>query len=185
MGFPLPASEAAKLAALPAPAGTPTPPPIGRGVAAAAAAARADWLPDDTERWLTDYPLPATFIWNGTRAYPRYRVKFGYGYWLRTAGPYHAALRGLFVLCHEILAACEIMPTQEQLAALLTRHRDRQGTLTLSAEDTAPAAALNPAEDVPGAPAPSPHSAPAVASSRPHPAQTQPTPTGDPDACPF
>jgi hypothetical protein len=124
---------------------------LGRGMARAALEA---WTPDDTERWLTDYPLPATFQWNGTRAYPRYTLKKGYGFWLRTAGPYHAALRGLFVLCHEILAGLPVgnpMPTPDQLAALLQKQAGRQAVLQLSAEDLAPPQTLNPAENTPSA----------------------------------
>lgn len=127
--------------------------PVGQGMARAAAAA---WTRDDTEHWLTDYPLPADFKWNGARAYPKYRLKKGYGQWLRTAGPYHAALRGLFVLCHELLAALrpgvDPMPSPEQLAALLARHAGRQGTIQLSAEDLAAPQSSNPAEDTPATP---------------------------------
>ncbi len=151
MSFRIPEAQAAKLAALDIPG-------VGRGMAAAQILA-TDWTPDDTERWLTDYPLPATFKWNGERAYPVYKLVAkhkdgrlkGYGFWLRTAGPYHPALRGLFVLCHEILSGLrpglDPMPSQEQLAALLLKHAGRQ--LTLSVEDMAPPQAAHPAENVP------------------------------------
>ncbi|MCM2304076.1 MAG: hypothetical protein NDJ72_05195 [Elusimicrobia bacterium] len=98
------------------------------------------WTLDDTERWLTDYPLPATFKWNGERAYPRYTLKKGYGFWLRVAGQYYPALRGLFALCHEVLAALrpgvDKMPSGEQLAALVQAW-DRSKELPLTADDLA------------------------------------------------
>jgi hypothetical protein len=125
--------------------------PKAPGMAVAAAAAAA-WSYDDTERWLTDYPLPAAFMWNGTRAYPRYNLKKGYGFWLRTAGPYHPALRGLFMLAHEILYQIPVgqsMPSGDELAALLLRQVGRQAALPLSAEDQAAPAATNPAENTP------------------------------------
>lgn len=165
MAFVLPASEAAKLDAI-------RPVVVGQGMAAAAVA-RSDWLPEDTENWMTDYPLPATFIWNGERAYPRYRLKKGYGQWLRTSGQYYPALRGLFRLCHEILASCEIMPTRDQLAALVDRQNGRAEPLPMFPEDMATPAAVNPAEDAPGS------------AAAPQPTQTQRTPSGNPDDCPF
>lgn len=148
MAFTIPAREADKLDR------------IGQGIAAAASA-RADWTIEDTEHWLTDWPLPATFMWNGTRAYPRYTLKKGYGQWLRTAGPYHAALRGLFMLCHQTLAALrpgvDRMPAPEQLAALLLRQQRPAEDLPWSAEDKAAIApgAMNPAENAPSAHEPS------------------------------
>ncbi len=122
---------------------------------AAAAAAAADWTVDDTERWLTDYPLPASFMWNGTRAYPRYTAKKGYGFWLRTAGPYHPPLRGLFMLCHRVLAGLrpgvDPMPSGEQLAAMLIANPRTDKELPWSDEDKRSIApgTLNPAENVP------------------------------------
>lgn len=98
------------------------------------------WSRDDTERWLTDWPLPSDFIFRGAVAWPRYRAKFGYGQWLRTAGPYHAALRGLFLLIHEILAQIPVghaMPTTDQLVARIREAESTQGELPLSAEDVA------------------------------------------------
>lgn len=113
------------------------------------------WLPEDTERWLTDYPLPATFVWNGTRAYPRYTLKKGYGFWLRTAGPYHPALRGLFALCHQILASLrpgvDKMPSGTQLAEELQRYAGQQIELPAMPEDFAAPLAQNPAENAPSA----------------------------------
>lgn len=112
------------------------------------------WTLDDTERWLRDYPLPATFKWNGTRAYPQYALKKGYGFWLRKAGQYYPPLRGLFALCHEILASLrpgiDAMPSGEDLAALLPKWRDR-GELPLIAEDmeTAKPGTPHPGENAP------------------------------------
>ncbi len=162
-------------ASLPAPENA-KPDKIGQGIAAAAQA-RTDWRIEDTEAWLTDYPLPATFKWNGTRAYPRYTAKKGYGFWLRTAGPYHPALRGLFMLCHHVLAGLrpgvDLMPTPEQLAALLVSQQRPAEQLPWSAEDRATIApdALNPAENVPSPPDPSCN-----------PAATQRQPSGNPAA---
>ena len=161
MAFALPAREAAKLDAVKAT-------PIGRGMARAAGV-NAGWRIDDTERWLTDWPLPATFKWNGTRAYPSYKLVAkdkegrlkGYGFWLRTAGPYHPALRGLFMLCHSTLAALrpgiDPMPSGEQLAALLLKQQRPPEDLPWSEEDKATIApgALNPAENVPSPSEPS------------------------------
>lgn len=100
------------------------------------------WEREDTERWLKDYPLPADFSWNGEAARPRYQLKEGYGFWLRTAGPYHPALRGLFKLIHEILAEKSAVgaraPTPEELAAELTAYAALQGTLGLE-DDELPA----------------------------------------------
>ncbi len=183
MAFTIPATEAAKLDAVKLPA------PIGRGMAAAAVAdARSDWLVGDTERWLTDYPLPATFKWNGSRAYPSYTLVAkdehgklkGYGFWLRTAGPYHPALRGLFMLCHRTLAGLRTgvdpMPSGEQLAALLVRQQRPAEDLPWSAEDRAVIApgGRNPAENVPALAEPSDN--PTETQSKP--GANPPRPTG-------
>lgn len=126
---------------------------IGQGQAAAQEGAAA-WTPDDTERWLTDYPLPATFKWNGERAYPRYALKKGYGFWLRTAGPYYPALRGLFGLCHEILSTLrpgiDPMPNGEHMAALLEGW-DRSKELPFTDADwaTIKPGATHPGENAP------------------------------------
>lgn len=107
------------------------------------------WTREDTERWLNDYPLPKDFTFCGERVWPRYRLKKGYGFWLRTSGPYHPALRGLFGLCHEFLAEIpvgEAMPYPEQLAARITECESRQGELVLAPEDTAEPEKHNPAE---------------------------------------
>lgn len=112
--------------------------PSAAATAAPGAAAGTIWTHDDTERWLTDYPLPATFRWNGERAYPRYTLKKGYGFWLRVAGQYYPALRGLFAICHEILASLrpgiDPMPDGEQLAARV-QSWTKAGELPLTAED--------------------------------------------------
>jgi hypothetical protein len=96
------------------------------------------WEREDTERWLNDYPLPADFTWHGEIAWPRYELKHGYGQWLRTAGPYHVALRGLFTLVHDLLAAVPegaAMPGPEDLAAQLRALESVPETLGLGLED--------------------------------------------------
>jgi len=106
------------------------------------------WDRDDVERWLNKYPLPADMMFGGEKVWPRYQLKKGYGFWLRTAGPYHKALRGLFGLVVEIIQAVPVgkpMPTPEELQILVSNHERAQGTLTFSAEDLAPAAPVNPA----------------------------------------
>lgn len=98
------------------------------------------WEREDTERWLNDYPLPADFTWRGEKVWPRYQVKHGYGQWLRTSGPYHVALRGLFALVHDLLAAVPAgaaMPAPEDLAAQLRALETVQGTLGLEADEPA------------------------------------------------
>lgn len=100
------------------------------------------WSRDDTEKWLTDWPLPGDFTFHGEIAWPRYRAKFGYGQWLRTAGPYHVALRGLFLLIHEILAQIPVghaMPTTDQLVAKIREIESSQTELPFSSEDLADA----------------------------------------------
>lgn len=100
------------------------------------------WNADDVERWLNDFPLPADLEFNGEKVWPRYRLKKGYGFWLRTSGPYHRALRGLFNLVVQIIQAVpvgKIMPTPEQLAEQIRAHQAAQGVLVFSIEDNAPA----------------------------------------------
>lgn len=128
----------------------------------------SDWTPDDTERWLSDYPLPRDFVFpplpvdvrpvlegvdpgepNQARAWPLYTAKKGYGFWLRTAGPYHKPLRGLFALAHEILASLPVgarMPGPEELAKLITEAAKGGQELPLTSYDNAPAQASNPAD---------------------------------------
>lgn len=92
------------------------------------------WTREDTEAWLNDWPLPNDFVWNDQKVMPLYQTKKGFGFWLRTAGPYHKPLRGLFALCHEIMAEIPLgqnMPSPEELAALLHDHAARQGDLPL------------------------------------------------------
>jgi len=99
------------------------------------------WSREDTERWLNDWPLPADFTFRGEKVWPRYTLKKGYGFWLRTAGPYHPAVRGLFAHCHEILAGIRIgeaMPSAEQLAAKLREAELSQMEIPLTPEDLAP-----------------------------------------------
>jgi hypothetical protein len=85
-----------------------------------------NWTKDQTERYLTNYPLPAEFVWCGRLVRPSHRtLKKGYGFWLRTT-PYH---RGLFAACHAVLETCEILPTGEELAEAVTRGVGQQTTL--------------------------------------------------------
>ena len=110
------------------------------------------WDRTDTERWLNDYPLPADFTFHGERVWPRYQLKKGYGFWLRTAGPYHPALRGLFALIHELLAAIPVgqaMPTPEELASRVRAWEALQAELPLTEEDNAePTSQQHPAARV-------------------------------------
>lgn len=96
------------------------------------------WTDEDVERWLNDWPLPKDFVWRGEVVYPRYQLKHGYGQWLRTAGSYHPALRGLFRLCCSVIQALPTgapMPSPEALAALLRPHEPKeQAGLELDAE---------------------------------------------------
>lgn len=127
-----------------------------------------DWTPDDTERWLTDYPLPRGFVFpplpadvrpvvegrdpgepNQAVAWPLYTAKKGYGFWLRTAGPYHKPLRGLFALAHEVLAGLPVgapMPSPEEHAARITERARGNPSLPFTFEDNAPAQGTNPAD---------------------------------------
>jgi hypothetical protein len=96
-----------------------------------------NWEREDTERWLNDYPLPAGMTFRGEKVWPRYQLKKGYGFWLRTAGPYHPALRGLFALLHELLAAVPVgqpMPLPELLAERVRAWEGRQAELPLTDE---------------------------------------------------
>jgi hypothetical protein len=113
------------------------------------------WDRDDTERWLSDYPLPRTMTFRGEIVWPSYHLKKGYGFWLRTAGPYHKQMRGLFVLIHEFLSAVptgQPMPTSEILADRVRAWEQMQAELPLSDEDQAAPASTNPASgpDEPG-----------------------------------
>jgi hypothetical protein len=111
----------------------------------------AAWTREDVERWLTDYPLPANFTYNGARAYPRYRLRCGYGQWLRTAGPYHAALRGLFGLVCDIIIGWPVgqpLPTPDELAQKIREAAAAQGELIFSEEDLArPSGLRHPDEE--------------------------------------
>lgn len=99
------------------------------------------WTPDDVERWLNDFPLPKDLRFRGEIVWPRYQLKKGYGFWLRTAGPYHVAFRGLFNLIVQIIQAVPVgkaMPNAEQLADQIRAHEAAQGVLVFTAEDNAP-----------------------------------------------
>lgn len=100
------------------------------------------WDDDDVERWLSDFPLPPDFTWRGEVVYPRYQLKHGYGQWLRTAGSYHPALRGLFRLVCEIIQGLPVgapMPSSAELVAALKRYEAAQAPLPLE-EGPAPGA---------------------------------------------
>lgn len=95
------------------------------------------WTRDDTERFLTKYPLPPDFTYRGAVVRPRYNLKKGYGFWLRTT-PYH---QGLFERAHEILALLVTLPSPAQLAHLINEAVKAEGTqeaLPLAIEPTPP-----------------------------------------------
>lgn len=75
----------------------------------------APWDLDDTERYLTDFPLPNDFTWRGRAVVPRYRISKGYGFWLRTT-PYHP---GLFEAVHRFIARCEHLPAPVEMAVAM------------------------------------------------------------------
>lgn len=109
-----------------------------------------NWTREDTERWLNDFPLPADMVFRGERVWPRYRLKKGYGFWLKTAGPYHKAMRGLFALVHQFLEVVPVgqeMPSPEILADKVRAWEELQAELPLTDEDQAAPGATNPAED--------------------------------------
>jgi hypothetical protein len=108
------------------------------------------WDREDVERWLNDNPLPADMEFRGARVWPRYALKKGYGFWLKTAGPYHPALRGLFGLIVEIIQAIPVghpMPTAMQLMQRVKAWESMQLDLPLTDDDRAACAGDNPAED--------------------------------------
>lgn len=101
----------------------------------------SNWTDEDVEKWLNDWPLPADFTWGGEKAWPRYTLKHGYGQWVRTAGSYHPALRGLFRAVCDLLQAWPVgkdLPTPEQLAAELTAGQAVTDSLGLELDETAP-----------------------------------------------
>ena len=87
------------------------------------------WEKADTMAWLSKYPLPPTFMWEGRLVRPTYRIKGGWGKWLAET-PYHP---GLFELIHEIIVGMgEALPTPEELQEKLReieRVRNAQGEL--------------------------------------------------------
>jgi hypothetical protein len=81
-----------------------------------------------TEGWLNDYPLPCEFVWldrygKARRVLPTYRIKGGYGKWLRET-PYFP---GLFEEIHHIIALTpsDTVMTPEWLATQLDARRPR------------------------------------------------------------
>lgn len=86
------------------------------------------WSLDETEMYVTKWPLPADFVWRGRVVRPQHRtLKKGYGFWLRTT-PYH---RGLFAACHRVLEVCEVFPTGHELAAAVLAQEKAQLGLAL------------------------------------------------------
>lgn len=103
------------------------------------------WTPEDTQRYLTEHPLPPAFRWqhrDGGEAVvaPTYRLTGGYGKWLRET-PY---FQGLFEEIHAILARlgnADQLPTPDALATQLTaarRARGQQQTLPINPQPTSP-----------------------------------------------
>ena len=103
------------------------------------------WTADDTERFLSQHPLPTEFRWERTQkrdgqrviipdqpVMPEYRIHKGYGFWLRTT-PYFP---GLFEEIHDILARWpgdEVLPSPERIGELLReRHAARGAQADLS-----------------------------------------------------
>jgi hypothetical protein len=109
------------------------------------------WTLDDTERWLTDNPLPADFRWTRTTneterdsagrlrivakrrdpdqiVLPNYRLHKGYGFWLRTT-PY---FEGLFEECHDIIVGlgAKLPEDGADLARLIDERRRAGGVQT-------------------------------------------------------
>lgn len=98
------------------------------------------WTEQGVERWLTKYPLPRDFTYNGQVVWPRYVLKKGYGQWLRTAGSYYPKLRGLWRQCCDILIAWPVgkpLPTPEQLAGEIRALHSMGGALEFAAEGPA------------------------------------------------
>jgi hypothetical protein len=97
-----------------------------------------EWTLDDTENYLTAFPLPSDFVWphrermldgseNIQSVLPRYRLTKGYGFWLRTT-PYFP---GLFEAVHaELLATGDELPTAEQMAEKLQTRRRASAQIT-------------------------------------------------------
>lgn len=91
---------------------------------------------EDTVRFLDEVGLPLGFEWNGQRVAPLYKIRSGFGTWLRTAY-YHQALRGLFDEIHETLAAkWPEIETAEDLALELERRRQLRPKEFLPGFDT-------------------------------------------------
>lgn len=85
------------------------------------------WTKDDTQAFLTAFPLPTTFSWPGRdgklhAVCPKYQIH-GYGKWLRET-PYYP---GLFEAVHEVLVGLgDALPTGDgELVAALEPRRAR------------------------------------------------------------
>lgn len=95
------------------------------------------WTIEDTEAFLAEQALPVGFAWphrdanadgsqNLQPVVPSYRIKHGYGFWLRTT-PYFP---GLFEEIHRVLASWPAdveLPAAERLAEILTERRTAGG----------------------------------------------------------
>lgn len=91
------------------------------------------WTQIQTEGFLTEFPLPASFMWpdrygKERSPMPKYRVSGGYGKWLRET-PYFP---GLFELVHDILVRApeDAVLTPEWVADRLNEHRRAQAAQT-------------------------------------------------------
>lgn len=107
--------------------------PLKTPLAAAWPAVPTGWTEDDTEKFLTQQPLPGDFLWphrdrndDGSEklapVLPSYRIHKGYGFWLRTT-PYFP---GLFEQIHAILLRwpdLDPLPDAAALGELLTARR--------------------------------------------------------------
>lgn len=100
------------------------------------------WSKDDTEAFLSDWPLPATFAWPGKdgkplAVCPKYQIHGGYGKWLRET-PYYP---GLFDAVHNALVADDSALASE---AVLLRHLEDARQARTAAHAKARALGANP-----------------------------------------
>jgi len=89
------------------------------------------WSPENTQAYLSESPLPASFTWRHREGYeapvvPSYRLTGGYGKWLRET-PYFP---GLFEEIHGVLARLpdeKPLPFPDELAKILREARRARG----------------------------------------------------------